>query len=231
MVKKKIAEKNLLFDKCPVCHKGKVEVEIAPFLWGLFSRKNILCDNCSSKWKENNGKYQIIGYSTPQKQHKYDGLWISKNNWIKSEKGEKFTQEKFAEGILRGELNLIEWNINLKGGSYYISKGEKEYLVGQGQQYEFKTERSGNNYYKTLEQTSSGLIVLTNSKLSYIGPINSKHIKIEDILAMFIENNKLKIDYGRKEPFIVGISQSDPITEKFINLDIWVKTIELLKNK
>lgn len=204
---KTMAEKTeiseVVFDKCPVCKKGKVKNINTKKFFGLVDSSQIKCDNCSAifieKEEKEGEKTFELDLSESKEEHKYNGQVLKVGEWKRGLSDLDFC---IANNKLPN-LTVVGLKILLEEGErthwYSSAVMMEERAVRQVQSYGirgrgFYSGTSTGESHGELRRIDKGSLLLTNKRIVFNG--NFKHLEYPLNKLTSLEEFKDAIEVG-----------------------------------
>ncbi len=246
MDKSKYEVEEVVFKKCPICKKGKVE-KLKPKGFLSFAKSTkIICDNCSAKFTEQ-GEYQKeptykLDLSESNQENKYEGETLKKSEWERGisdldlciEKGFPPTANVIGLNIILQKGEKAHWYSPARlmeeravrhtyGGAVRIMQGV--YVGG----------RRGESHGE-MRVIDAGSLLLTNKRLIFKGGMRSFEHKLNKIISVEEYKNAIGIGVSNRQKaqyFIVDEPHKWAVFTKLavenLHKPLWLKQEE--KNK
>ena len=204
MDKLKYEVEEVVFSKCPICKKGKVEKLNPKGFFGFAKSTKIICDKCSAQFSEK-GEYQeeptySLDLSESEQKSNYDGETLKKSEW--------------ERGI--SDLDLCVKNntppvANVVGLNIILQQGEKAHWYSSTRLMEERAirhtyggavrvmkgvyvgGRRGESHGE-MRQIDAGNLLLTNKRLIFKGGMRSFEHKLDKVVS--VEEYKDSIGIG-----------------------------------
>ena len=216
MVSESVNFEEIVFDKCPICKKGKIQKIKQKQLFGLFSSEDILCNECDAKFEEEGKRNQIkfrLNLSNTNQKSKYDGEALTKIEWergtsdldlcIKNKRPPKANIEGLHIILLPNEET--HWYSDAKlmeeksirqslGGAVRVMKGV---YVGSS-----RSESHGE-----LRTIDKGGLLLTSMRLIFNGDFRSTEFKLNKIISVQEYSDAVEIGSNRQRVQIFVVDE------------------------
>ena len=204
MDKSKYGVEEIVFKKCPICKKGKVEKLVPKGFFSFAKSTQIICDKCLAKFSEDE-EYQeeptyILDLSESDEKNKYEGETLKKSEW---EKGISDLDLCIKTNNLP-KANVVGLKIILKPGEqahwYSSSKLMEERAIRRSHGGAVRVMKgvyvggSQSESHGELRTIDNGGLLLTNQRLIFNGGFKNIEYPLSKIVS--VEEHKDSIEIG-----------------------------------
>jgi len=179
----------VIFDKCPVCKKGKVSHISTKKFFGLMDSAQIKCDHCNAIFIEQDGKEDQrvfeLDLSESKAESNYNGQALKMSEWKRGLSDLDFC-------IKNNSLP----NLTVMGLKVVLEEGERthwyssavmmeERAVRNYQSYRVKGYSFGNSEsHGELRRIDKGNLLLTNKRIIFNGDFKHLEYKLDKVMAL-----------------------------------------------
>ena len=204
MDKSKYEVEEVVFSKCPICKKGKVEKLMPKGFFSFAKSTKIICNDCSAQFSDE-GEYQEesvykLDLSESKEKNKYDGEALKKSEW---ERGISDLDLCVKTNSLP-KANVVGLKIILKPGEqshwYSSSRLMEERAIRRSHGGAVRIMKgvyvggSQSESHGELRAIDNGSLLLTNQRLIFNGGFKNIEYQLSKIVS--IEEYKDAVEIG-----------------------------------
>jgi hypothetical protein len=195
----KIEVVEVIFDKCPICKKGKVNNTNTKKFFGLVDSNQIKCDCCNAIFSEEDSKEGErvfeLDLSESKEKNEYNGQALKVGEWKRGLSDLDFC-------IKNNKLP----NLSVVGLKTVLGEGEKAYWYSSAVMMEERAVRNYNSYHMkgysfgsaeshgALRRIDKGSLLLTNKRVAFNGDF--KHMEYPLSKLSSLEEFKDAVEIG-----------------------------------
>ena len=208
MTKSDYEVQEVIFDKCPICNRGKVEsVKQSSFL-GLIKTDKILCNNCKANFDEGENREEErvfkLDLSNSNQKSKYNGQALKVSEWKRGLSDLDYN----IENNLLPKLKVVGLKIILQDNEqthwYSGSRLMEERMVRNVQSYGirgrgFYSGQSRGESHGELKTIDNGSLLLTNQRLIFNGNFKNIDYKLNKIISVEEFQDAVEIGVSNKQ--------------------------------
>jgi len=195
---------NIIFNKCPVCNKGKVKVIKSTGFLKFAKSDKLLCDKCNARFFEtgeiDDEETYRLDLSNSNKQNKYEGDILKISEWKRG----KSDLDYFVEKQILPSLNITDLKIIMESGEklhlHSYSTLMEERAIRQSTGGRVRVMKgvyiggSQSESHGQLREIDKGDLLLTSKRLIFNGDLRHSEYKLNKIVS--VEEHKDSIEIG-----------------------------------
>ncbi len=194
MKKREYEVKEVIFEKCPICGKGKVETKESTKLFGLITSDETSCDKCNAEFIEEDEKGNertfSLNLSNSDQKSKYEDKTLKISEW---KRGKSDFDVCIEKGILP-KAKILGLKVILKPNEethwYSAAEMKEERAVRHASFGRVRVAKgiyvggSRGESHGELRTIDSGDLLLTNQRLIFNGNMRNIEYKLDKIVSV-----------------------------------------------